>query len=465
MAKVCFIYPNIFSVYTTERFHFGIASISSVLKQNGHETSLFPIDTYKQLNDLFNRLEEYQPDIVAFSAVSSQFRHVQRISSEIKKSFDTMVICGGVHATLAPECLEETEGLDAIVRGEGEYPLLELVNEEDRTDIENVWFKKDGEIIKNDIRPLISDLDSLPFMDRELFGYQDIVDKVNVADFMFSRGCPFKCTYCCNHALSRLYQGKGDYLRFRSVEDALEEIEEVTRKYRVNMLAFGDDTFSVDREWFVSFLTEYKKRFDFPFKCQVRPGTCTREMFQLLKKSGCVRVGIGVESGNPRILREVMKRGATVEQIEETFKDAREAGLVTIAGNIIGVPGEDKETIKDTIKLNAKINPSSSVAGLFYPYIRTDLRKHCEEEGFVIKDASDKFVERRDVAVELPTIKKKELLYYARNFRYLVSKEHSLRKALYYKIYDDPKLLIVKILLVLVRAFIPYKLRSKILGE
>lgn len=466
MARIYFIYPNIYSGYSTDRFHFGIASISSVLKQNGHETRLFSIGEYKQVRNIFKELEDFRPDVVALSAISSQFRHVQSISNEIKKAFDTMTVCGGVHTTLAPDCLEESEGLDAIVRGEGEYPLLELANAvdsiEDRFDIKNIWFKKDGEIIKNELRPLISDLDALPFMDRDLFDYQKLEDaKGGLAGFMFSRGCPFKCTYCCNHAISKIYQGK--YLRFRGIENSLQEIEEVTQKYHVKILAFGDDTFNADKEWFVSFLSEYKKRFNYPFKCQVRPGTCTREMFQILKEAGCVRVGIGVESGNPHILREVMKRGMTVEQIEEAFRYAQEAGLVTIAGNIIGVPGENTETIKDTIRLNAKINPTSAVAGIFYPYIGTDLRRSCEEKGFIIKDASDKFVERRDVALELPTIKKKELLYYVRNFRYLVYKEHSLRRALYYKVYDDPKLLIVRILLAIIRVFIPHRLRSKIL--
>ena len=467
MARIYFIFPNIHSVYSPERFHFGIASISSILRQNGHETGLFSIDEFKQISSLFKELEDFRPDIVAFSAVSSQFSHVQNISSEIKKSFDIMAICGGVHTTLVPDCLEETEGLDAIVRGEGEYPLLELANaidsDENRFNLKNIWFKKDGEIIKNELRPLISDLDSLPFMDRELFDYQKVIDARNgLANFMFSRGCPFKCTYCCNHALSSLYQGKGKYLRLRSVESSLEEIEEVTQKYHAKLLAFGDDTFSVDKKWFYSFLSEYKKRFNYPFKCQVRPGTCTREMFHLLKEAGCVTVGMGVESGNPHILSEVMKRNITVEQIEEAFKYAHEAGLKTTAGNIIGIPGEDEETIKDTIRLNAKINPTHTVAGVFYPYIGTDLRKFCEEKGFMIEDTSDRFVEREDTVVQLPTIKNKDLLHYARNFRYLVYKGKSPRKALYHKLHDDPKLLPLKILLRIIRVVIPYRLRRKI---
>ncbi|MFC2020402.1 B12-binding domain-containing radical SAM protein [Chloroflexota bacterium] len=470
MARIYFIYTNISSVYSTDRFHFGIASISSVLKQNGHKTRLFSIGEYKQIKSIFKELEEFRPDVVAFSAISTQFKHVQRITSEIKKSFDIMTICGGIHTTLVPDCLEESEGLDAIVMGEGEYPLLELANAidsgEDRLDLKNFWFKKNGEIIKNELRPLISDLDVLPFVDRELFAQQNIIDTAGgLAGFMFSRGCPFKCTYCCNHTLSRLYQGKGKYVRFRGIESALAEIEDVTQKYRVTQLAFGDDTFTADTKWVIGFLAEYKKRFNYPFKCQVRPGTCSRETFQLLKEAGCYLVAIGIESGNPYILNEVMKRTFTIEQIEETFRNAHEAGLKTIAGNILGIPGEDVGTIKDTINLNIKINPTSSVAGLFYPYIGTDLRKLCEEKGFKIKDVSDKFVERRDVAVELPTIKTNDLLYYARNFRYLVHKGNSPRKALYFKVYDNPNLLLVRMLLRIIRVFIPSRLRRKILAD
>ncbi|MCK4827783.1 radical SAM protein, partial [bacterium] len=436
-------------------------------KQNGHETRFFPIGEYRQIRSIFKELEDFGPDVIAFTTTSSQFRHVQSIASEIKKSFDIMTICGGVHTTLVPGCLEESKGLDAIARGEGEYPLLELANAidsgEDRLDLKNIWFKKDGEIIKNELRPLISDLDSLPFMDRDLFDYQKVIDARNgLANFIFSRGCPFKCAYCCNHALSRLYQGKGKYLRLRGIENALEEIEEVTQKYRVKTLAFGDDTFNVDKEWFVSFLSEYKKRFNYPFKCQIRPGTCTREMFQLLKEAGCATVGMGVESGNPHILDKVMNRKVTVEQIEEAFRYIHEVGLTTSVGNIIGVPGENVETIKDTIRLNAKINPTSSVVGIFYPYIGTDLRKYCEEKGFKIKEASGRFVERRDVALELPTIKRKDILYYARNFRYLVYKGRYPRTALSYKVHDDPKLALIWVLLRIFIVLVPSRLRRKI---
>jgi radical SAM superfamily enzyme YgiQ (UPF0313 family) len=411
--------------------------MSSILKANGHKTSLINIDTLNP-EDIMNAVKKEKPDMIGITSVSSQFPHVKHIVKTIKQNEDIFCVIGGVHPTLMPECINDIQA-DALVRSEGEYPMLELAKAlesgKDHTKIKNVWARHKGKIIRNPVRPLIDDLDSLPFPDREILDYQEMINKLGRAKFMFIRGCPFKCTYCSNHALSGLYK-TGNYLRHRSPKNCIDEIREVTSNYRnIKTIVIGADTINANKKWLFDLLERYKKEFKIPFRTIMRANLCDRETFRRLKEAGCDEVFLGIESGNEYIRNTVMNRNMTTQQIKDAFKWAKEYGIKTLGNNIIGLPFETEDMIKDTIKLNAEIDPNLIGLGIFYPYEGTELGDMCRREGLIRDDIDlGNFKEREDSILNLPTISRKKILWYYKNFHYLVYKQKNPKKAMYYKL-------------------------------
>jgi radical SAM superfamily enzyme YgiQ (UPF0313 family) len=433
--KTLFIYSNVNKEQYSNTYHFGIGRLSSILKEGGHKTSLFTLASLNQ-KAIINAIKKERPDIIGFTAVSSQIPYIKKIVETIKENFDIFTVCGGVHVTLVPESINELS-VDAIVRSEGEYPILELANAlekgKDYSKIKNTWVRNNGKIVKNPLRPLVQNLDVLPFPDREIFDYQKILDEKRCAKFMFSRGCPYQCTYCANHALSKLYP-TGNYLRLRSPENCIQEIGEVVANYNnIDILLFGNDSFNANIKWMRDFLKLYKKEFDIPFRCLIRPNVnLNNQVFKDLRSAGCHKVFMGIESGNEYIRNKVMKRGVTEKYITDAFKWASQNGIKTLASNIIGLPYETEDMLKDTIRLNAKVNANIMGLGIFYPYEGTELGNLCKKKGWIREDLAIK--EREDSILELPNISRKKMVWYFRNFHYLAYRyQGNTKKALYFK--------------------------------
>ncbi|MCX6992709.1 MAG: radical SAM protein [Kiritimatiellaeota bacterium] len=440
--KVLFVYPDIGVRGGARSYQFGIGMLSAVLKAHGHETRLHYMFGAYDPAPLKQTLAAYQPDLIAFSAVSPQFRFVKQIFKDLQP-FPAFTILGGHHATLAPECLESIEGLDAICIGEGEYPLLELAETlqkgGDPRAIRNLWVKtRDFGLVKNPTRPFMEDLDALPFPDRELFDYQPIINSdFHTALFMFSRGCPYDCTFCSNHALRTRQEGK--YVRFRSVASCLREIREVLGRYAVRSLYFNDDCFTARRDFVDAFCARYKQECALPFAINARPETLNDDVCRVLKAAGCHRVSIGIESGSESFRREVLGRRQSNDRIAEAFAACRRAGIKTKSFNIVGFPHETPAIFQETVDLNARIQPDSVIIGIFEPYPGTKLAEVCLQEGFIPKDQPDTwFMGRMDTILTMPNFPRREILRCFRNFAFNVYKRHAPLKALFYKIYYSP---------------------------
>lgn len=430
--RVLFVYPDIGTRGSAKHFSAGVGSLSSVLKQKGHYTALIywsgePLYTIKK------RVRDFSPDIVAFSSMTTQFKNVINLCTALIGYIDAIFICGGAHVTLVPESLQDSP-FNGICIGEGEDALLELIEniKEGRggREVRSIWWKERDIIYRNSLRPVISQLDRLPFPDREIFDYQKIIDSdFGQASFIFSRGCPFNCSYCSNHAFRRLYGEP--YVRFRSVEKSLEEIEYVSSKYNFKTIVFDDDTMTVNKKWFTEFLDGYRKHFRYPFDLNIRVETVDKDTFPLLKASGCRKVSIGIECGNERLRRDVLRRHMTNRAIIECFKKAKASGLKTKSFNLIGFPGENRKTFRDTIRINQIINPSSLVLNIFYPYPGTDLYELCRKRGYIGKEPEN-FRERDDTILNLPDFPRHEIIRLYRIFGYLVYLHTHIWKAVVY---------------------------------
>lgn len=332
---------------------------------------------------------------------------------------------GGIHPTMDPLGSINTEGVSAICVGEGEFALLEFIdslkNGKDVSHIKNIWIKKGKKIISNDIRPLISDLDSLPFSDRSIFNYQEIINKHGgVVDIMTHRGCPFLCNYCANHKLIRLYKDKGCYVRYRSVDNVMNEIKKILKEYcNIKFITFLDETFTMNKDFLREFSKRYKNEVNIPFLCNGRVNCIDEEIIMLLKDMGCYRLCMGVECGNERIRREVLNRNITNQQIINAFGLAKKHGINTTSFNMIGIPYETEDTIKETIKLNRLIKPTDMFLSIFKPYPGTEAYELCKRNGWMTNIKSTSYFENK-YTLNQPTISKDKVELYYKLFRWKV---------------------------------------------
>ncbi len=438
--KVLFVYTDINVRGGAMSYQFGLGMLSAVLKRAGHTTQLCYMYGQYDAAPLRAQLAAFQPDVVAFSGVSPQFRYIKRLIEELAP-LPAFTIYGGVHPTLDPDCLGKVRGLDSICVGEGEFPLLELVEAlRDKRSVDgipNLHLKKpDGSIIKNPTRPFHPKLDELPFPDRDLFDFQQIVDSdFHTALFMFTRGCPYNCTFCSNHALRS--QQEGCYVRSRSVDNCLAEIREVVARYRVGAFYFNDDCFTANRKWWQEFCEKYQREFKTPFDINTRPETLNDDVCGKLKAAGCRRISIGIESGSEEFRAKLLGRRQSNERIVTAFEACRRAGIKTKSFNIVGFPFETPEIFQETVDLNARVNPDSVIVGIFEPYPGTQLAEVCLKEGWIdeqrLLDAD--FVGRTDTVLNMPQFPRKQIIKAYQTFAYNVYKSHSFKKALLLRIY------------------------------
>ena len=414
-------------------FHVGIASLIAYLKRGGHECQFFHLMGDVAEEEYIDFLEKNRPDVVAFSVMTNAFPHVAPLALLTKRHSDALTICGGVHATLSPEEVIAVEGIDVVCRGEGEEPLFDLCQglEEgkDFSNIPNLWVKrgagggeseKGEEIHKNPLRPLIADLDALPFLDREVFPYKDSFDLqfMKRGAFMASRGCPYNCAYCCSPAIKQLYGGDM-YIRFRSVASIVEEVEMVVRNFsQVEYNVFHDDLLPMKKEWFADFTGEYRRRIKLPFEMNCHPNLMDREIAQMAKSAGCSLMRFGLESGNDHIRRKVLDRQVSTERIINAFACCDEAGIQTLSYDMIGLPFETRTQILDTIKLNGRVRPKVMHVSIFYPYPGTKSYEICKREGFVTDKHIDTYYE--DSVLQQKCVSAEQVRALRKRFEFLV---------------------------------------------
>lgn len=380
----------------------GLEYLSAVLKRAGHQVDMaFDPDIsasffmeYRFLTRLINfkevllkKIKSTQPDLVGFSCVTSMYPWVNAMAKFIKENFDIPIIVGGIHPTILPDLVINNPYVDFICRGEGEYALLELVDglekSKDVYSISNIWAKKDGMIYRNPIRPPISNLDELPFADRDISYKQGIFK--NRLSMIASRGCVFSCSYCVNCYLKKeIYNGvKHRFYRIRSVRSIIDEIKQVKSRYKIKDIHFADELFPANLEWIKEFSRLYKKEIGAPFYCLVRPNLIREEAVKLLKDAGCKVMRMGVESGDPYMLRNVLKRDVTIKQIKNSIKLIKKYNIYLEACVMFGLPGESREQAMRSMDLLLETKPNSIFTSMFTPYPRIDLAEYCFKNGFL----------------------------------------------------------------------------------
>ncbi len=416
-----------------EGIYHGVSSVAGMLYTHGHTCDLVVLDrTNNKLNFriLQEKIQIFNPQIVAFTAVFSEFEFICQIAKWIKTNYPNLfLIAGGIHITLNPD--EQYLSLfDAICIGEGEYPMLELVeNLEQQKPIDNIqnfWLKTPSGIKKNRPRPFVQNLDELALSYRDMW-QQWILNPMTKPTVLLGRGCPYRCTYCSNHKLRTVSAGK--YVRMRSTEDILMEIKYLYETLpEIKEIYLEVETILGNKKWFEKFcdaLELFGKETGFKIKfgtnLRIFPGIDIEFVFNGLKKAGITSVTIGLESGSYRVRKEVLNRDYSNEQILQAAKTARKYNIDISLFNMVGLPTETPSDFHKTLEINQLVQPSFHATSIFFPYPGTELADLCQQLNLMPKEINTKD-ERQLAVLDLPEFPQKQIQKSFDSFHYNVYK-------------------------------------------
>lgn len=363
----------------------GIMYLSSSLKDSGHEVSVCS-SRFKEIVTAYNR---FKPEVIGYAVTTGYHDYFLYINKKMKRAVgnSTYSIFGGPHATYFPEIIKE-EGVDAVFRGESELAIVEFASVFNEPEIlyrvKNLWVKDKSDpyrIHKNPVRPLIEDLDSLPFPDRALIS--DYTGKhAAFHTVMSSRGCPYNCTYCFNASYRNLYEGKGKMLRRRSVANLIAEIKQIKEQYPLQHLSFQDDEFCDSLEWLKEFSFSYRKEIGVSFSCNFRPNLVTQEKVALLKNAGLRSVTMAFESGSERVRNRILKRNLSDASMLAAAAIIKSQGIFLNVQNILGIPGSSLSDDFETLYLNVCARPDYAWVSIYAPYPGTELGEYAKSNGY-----------------------------------------------------------------------------------
>lgn len=367
----------------------GLCYIAAILKENEHNVRVYNADyvgdnEYSNQRNLFDSYEDYKnilnnpnhpmwkeidekiqgfkPDIIGITMLTGTYKSAERVAEITKKiNKNIIVVVGGPHPTVLPDETIKNPFFDYVVRKEGEYTFLELVNGVDRTKIQGLtYINEDNEIVNNPDRKFISDLDTLPLPSRDLF-----INDTRYIDYsyiMTGRGCPYECTFC---ASNMIWDKK---VRYHSIERVIEEIKYVQSTFGTNFFFFVDDTFILKKNRAKRICESLiKNNIKIEWVCESRIEGLDRDILKLMKKAGCVRVKIGVESGCERLLK-LMKKNTKKDQIRKAVSLLKEVGIEITTHLMTGFPTETNHEVRETLEFAKELDPDYFSLSILSPY-------------------------------------------------------------------------------------------------
>jgi|GEM_PF-3045177 len=447
--KLLLVFTNISSLLPKLLFPYDIAALVAYLKQYGYEPQIYIADTPAHIKNFRRALDQIKPDIIGFTAVYVEYQHVLTLMQMAKAwRRDVPIIVGGKHATLAPETVIVNPNVDAIVLGEGEGALLDLMQDLEagfkRRDILNVWYKdENGGIIENDCRDFIEDMDSLPYPDYSIVNFQQYLDSNLGTNYaVIGRGgCSAKCTFCGVPPQAK--RGHGKFLRRPTVDFYLDHLAYVSKNYRFNHIYYRDDHFTEMREWFLEFAEKFPKRFNYTYEVLTRADSLDDDVVQGLKDSHCDCVWIGVDSGHYYINKKILEKNVENDLLVRKCRQLQGLGIKTLLTNMVGFPEETPEHFKATIEINKVIyknNPTISRAFgptptifIFCPFPGTKLWDKSKKDGILkVNEVPKGHVAYSDSYLEMPQFKRWNIKMYKLIFRFLVFKDSNPGWAVYF---------------------------------
>lgn len=371
----------------------GLSLISGFLKHRGCDVTLMDAAGHHMVqSEIMHAIRSLAPDILGLTLITNHLPQTIPFLDDIKRAFPNIItVVGGPHPSAEWENLiRNHRSIDIAVIGEGEEPMFEIIERigsgDSYKDVSGICYRIGDEVKMNPPRAFIHDLDALPFADWESlpvnqYWYSWTVKK-NYAGLSVSRGCPFSCTFCA------YYSTLGKKFRKRSVPSVLDELKLLYDRFGVRNIYLTDSTINIDNRWLTE-LCEGMLKLNRPiiWGCHIRADMVNRETARLMKRSGCNRMFIGVESADNGVLKQ-MKKGETIERIKEGVEQLHSVGFYPDLGFILGMPGDTEASLMKTITFAKSFRKNLVVFTLATPFPGTELYEIAKSEGLDVKDWS-----------------------------------------------------------------------------
>jgi len=375
----------------------GLAYIAAVLEREGYSVEILDLNG-ERINDAQLQRKVENTDIVGITGMITEYAEVLSLVNIVKKAnAEARVVLGGPLATTLPQELLQVSQADFVVVGEGETTIVNLVSAikhgDSFSDIKGIAYRDSNQVVVTEPVEPIADLDTIPFPARHLldmnrylqnhfesFGFKiREFGKIKSTNLITSRGCPYGCTFCFKGMWGQEWRG-------RSAENIVDEMELLYKKYSVNGFFFNDDTFVLDRKRIFKLCDLLKqRRLDVAWYCNGRVNLMTRQLLEAMYNAGCRGIAYGIESGNQQVL-DSMKKNITLDQVREVVRWTKEAGINTCGYFMIGMLGETKATIGETIDFARELKLDFYGFSLATPFLGTELHDSALKAGLISED-------------------------------------------------------------------------------
>jgi len=390
----------------------GLGYLASSLEKKGHEVNILDLNIQRMDASAlaqFLMLKDSKPSFVGITSTATTIYRAFEIAEVCKIVFpDAKVVLGGVQPTVMPEVVLSNKFVDYVIRGEGEYVFLELIEGRDIRTIQGLSYKIENKFIHNPNQAPIQDLDKVPFPAYHLFSInkyhppQGLFRRLPAINLITSRGCPFRCTYC---ATQTIWPGK---IRFRSIDNVIEELRELVARYRIREISFSDDTLVSVRSRIVELCEKILKNgINITWSCNAIVNFVDQEVLRLMKKAGCHHICYGIESADQQILKNINKH-IKLEDAREAMRLTKRVGISCRASFMFGNPGETSDSMKKTLDFALASNPDFALFNITTPYPGTPLYQWAKEKGYLISEDYSLYTASKCL-MNLPTVSSQEI--------------------------------------------------------
>jgi len=343
-----------------------LSSISAYVKQELPEVQIrifimFPDQKHEKYSPTgFSKfLANWEPDLIATSIMTPQWRYIKSYLTKIKNTLPNIpILAGGYHPIFSQDEVLNHSSIDFTCNGDGEIPtvnLIKFLKGEISGPVQGICEKMTNNEIFCTNRVQINDFSSLPLPDYSLYDYDNKFhiysiyyrSKKHILPVMTGRGCPYKCTYCSNSSMYKIWKDKKHYIRKYPISKVINQIKDLSNKYNIEFIEFWDKLFYNDLDYALEFLQEYKKHIGLPFSTTSRVEIMSKDVCKKAADAGCFSIYFGIESGDEHYRKTMLNRKMTNQQIIDAAANCKEFGINRIVFNLLGMPFETKENMQN----------------------------------------------------------------------------------------------------------------------